>query len=93
MKQTAIRELAMGTNSKLQLQFKRRHWESLGSNGSTYSDTEYQSTWDVTRGRSGEAGILVDYTGGTIGASFGSGTAQQRAKTRLRSGSWRAGSP
>jgi len=83
VKQTAIRELAMGTNSKLHLQFKKRHWESLGSNGLTYADTGYQNTWEVTRGQSGEAGILVDYTGGTIGASFGSGTVQQRAKKFL----------
>jgi monoamine oxidase len=83
VKQTAIRELQMGTNSKLQLQFKKRLWESLGSSGTTYADTGYQSTWDVTRGQSGAAGILVDYTGGTIGASFGSGTVQQRAKKFL----------
>jgi monoamine oxidase len=83
VKRTAIQELAMGTNSKLHLQFKHRRWESLGLNGSTYSDTGYQSTWDVTRGQAGQAGILVDYTGGTIGASFGSGTVQQRAKKFL----------
>jgi monoamine oxidase len=83
VKQTAIRELQMGTNSKLQLQFKKRLWELLGSSGSTYADTGYQSSWDVTRGQSGTAGILVDYTGGTIGASFGSGSVQQRAKKFL----------
>jgi monoamine oxidase len=83
VKQTAIRELQMGTNSKLHLQFARRVWEGLGSNGATYSDTGYQSTWDVTRGQQGTAGILVDYTGGTIGASFGSGSAGSRARTFL----------
>jgi monoamine oxidase len=83
VKQTAIRELEMVTNSKLHLQFQSRVWEGLGSNGSTYADTGYQSTWDVTRGQSGTAGILVDYPGGTIGASFGSGTAQTRAKKFL----------
>ncbi len=83
VKQTAIQELAMGTNSKLHLQFNERRWENLDSNGSTFSDTGYQSTWDVTRGQSGQAGILVDYTGGTIGASFGSGSVQQRAKKFL----------
>ena len=83
VKQTAIRELAMGTNSKLQLQFKTRLWETLGSTGTSYSDTGYQSSWDVTRGQSGAAGILVDYTGGTIGASFGSGSVQQRARQFL----------
>jgi monoamine oxidase len=79
VKQTAIRNLAMGTNSKLQLQLRKRLWETLGSTGTTYADTGYQSTWDVTRGQAGSAGILVDYTGGTIGASFGSGTLQKRA--------------
>ena len=29
----------------------------------------------MTRAQAGDAGILVDYTGGTIGDSFGSGTA------------------
>jgi monoamine oxidase len=83
IKQTAIQELQMGTNSKLHLQFGTRLWQTQGSNGSTYADTGYQSTWEVTRGQSGTAGILVDYTGGTIGASFGSGGLQQRAKKFL----------
>jgi monoamine oxidase len=83
LKSTAIQELAMGTNSKLHLQFKRRIWETRGSNGATYADTGYQTTWDVTRGQTGQTGILVDYTGGTIGASFGSGTVQQRANKFL----------
>ena len=39
VKQTAIQELAMGTNSKLHLQFTSRLWEGLGSNGATYADT------------------------------------------------------
>ena len=30
VKQTAIQELPMGTNSKLQLQFNGRLWETLG---------------------------------------------------------------
>ena len=58
----------------------RRHWNGLGSNGDTISDTGYQNTWEVSRAQPGTAGILVDYTGGDIGASFGSGTpAQSRA--------------
>jgi monoamine oxidase len=64
-KKRAIRELGMGTNSKLNVQFTSRFWEPLGSNGATYSDTGYQNTWDVTRGQSGASGILVDYTAGT----------------------------
>jgi len=83
VKQTAIQELQMGTNSKLHLQFTSRLWRTQGSNGTTYADTGYQNTWEVTRGQSGTAGILVDYTGGNIGASFGSGSLQQRAKKFL----------
>jgi monoamine oxidase len=83
LKQTAIRELGMGTNSKLHVGFSTRHWRTLGNNGETYSDRGYQNTWEVSRGQPGAAGILVDYTGGKIGASFGSGTPDSRAKTFL----------
>src|SRR5215210_3152140 len=83
LKVTAIKELPMGTNSKLHLQFRERHWYSLGNNGNTTADTGYQNTWEVTRAQAGKAGILVDYTGGTIGASFGSGTASSRAQQFL----------
>jgi monoamine oxidase len=83
VKATAIRELGMGTNSKLHLQFTDRHWRSLGLNGETYSDRGYQSSWEVSRAQPGTAGILVDYTGGTIGASFGKGTPTGRAQQFL----------
>ncbi|HKH32073.1 MAG TPA: FAD-dependent oxidoreductase [Gaiellaceae bacterium] len=83
LKRTAIAEMGMGTNSKLHVQFRSRHWESLGSNGDTFADTGYQNTWDVTRAQPGRSGILVDYTGGKVGASFGSGTAATRAKQFL----------
>ena len=83
LKTTAIRELGMGTNSKLHVQFSTRYWETLGRTGETYSDTGYQNTWEVTRAQAGKPGILVDYTGGTIGASFGSGTPTTRARRFL----------
>ena len=79
LKLRAIREQGMGTNSKLNVQFTDRLWRALGGNGDTYSDTGYQATWEVTRAQAGTAGILVDYTGGTIGASFASGTPSSRA--------------
>ena len=83
LKRVAIREQGMGTNSKLHLQFSNRFWRGLGSNGETYSDRGYQSSWEVSLAQAGKSGILVDYTGGTIGASFGSGTPTSRAKTFL----------
>jgi monoamine oxidase len=83
LKNTAIKELGMGTNSKLHVQFSNRHWNSLGSNGETYADTGYQNTWEVSRAQPGASGILVDYTGGNIGASFGTGTPTERAQQFL----------
>jgi monoamine oxidase len=83
LKVRAIRELGMGTNSKLHVQFRNRHWETRGCNGDTLADTGYQNTWEVTRSQPGSSGILVDYTGGRAGASFGSGTPQTRAQRFL----------
>src|SRR3954452_21126603 len=82
-KMRAINELGMGTNSKMHVGFKNRFWRDLGSNGETYADTGYQNTWEVSRGQAGPAGLLVNYTGGKIGASFGSGTPSSRAKQFL----------
>ena len=83
LKLIAIREQGMGTNSKLHVQFSSRFWRAQGSNGETFADTGYQNTWEVTRAQPGKSGILVDYTGGKIGASFGSGTPASRAKQFL----------
>ncbi|HEV2037622.1 MAG TPA: FAD-dependent oxidoreductase, partial [Candidatus Eremiobacteraceae bacterium] len=67
---TAIQQLPLGTNTKLHLQFNNRLWYKLGYNGATYSDTDYQQTWEVTRRQPGTAGILTSYYGGTWGAGF-----------------------
>lgn len=83
LKKTAITELSMGTNSKLLLQFTDRHWVGLGSNGETFADTGYQNTWEVSRGQPGTSGLLVNYTGGNYGATFGSGTPASRAQQFL----------
>jgi monoamine oxidase len=84
VKTTAIEQMGMGTNSKLHVQFKDRLWNALDCNGETYADTGYQNTWDVTRGQPGSGGILVNYTGGKIGASFGTGTPAERAAQFLK---------
>jgi len=83
LKVTAIKELPMGTNSKLHVQFTDRFWYAAQNNGNTYADTGYQNTWEVTRAQGGGKGILVDYTGGKVGASFGSGTPLERAQQFL----------
>ncbi len=70
LKQTAITQLGYGKNAKLQLQFNTRLWNQPGQwgigTGTSYSDTGYQNTWDVTRAQDGSTGILVDYTGGGV---------------------------
>jgi monoamine oxidase len=69
-KQIAIQQLGYGKNCKLQLQFNNRYWNQSGpwgiGNGSTYSETGYQNTWEATRAQDGSTGILVDYTGGGV---------------------------
>jgi monoamine oxidase len=71
VKQIAIREQGMGTNAKFHLQFTERLWDRMGCNGDTFSDLGYQNTWHVTRGQPGVGGILNNYTGGNVGASYG----------------------
>lgn len=80
LKRRAIRELGRGRNGKLQLQFERREWLGDGpwpgsSNGSSYGDAGYQSTWDATRAQPGRAGILVFYSGGSVSAAMRSAEA------------------
>jgi len=74
VKTIAIQELGYGTNAKLHAQFRSRLWNRSGpwgiGNGSSFADTGYQHTWDVTRAQSGDTGILVDYAGGNVGAAF-----------------------
>lgn len=83
VKMQAIRELGMGTNTKLHVQFNQRYWRELGCNGDSFSDRGYQSSWEVTRAQSGTSGILVDYTGGHIGAAANQGTPVQKAEEFL----------
>jgi monoamine oxidase len=75
LKHEAIQSLGRGRNAKTQLQFSSRLWNGPGawpgvSNGSGYSDTGYQSSWDATRAQPGASGILVFYSGGNTAESM-----------------------
>ncbi|MBV8170559.1 MAG: FAD-dependent oxidoreductase [Candidatus Eremiobacteraeota bacterium] len=70
VKIAAISQLPMGTNVKLHVQFKQRAWFAHDSNGATYADTGYQQTWEDTRAQAGSAGVLLEYNGGAMGASW-----------------------
>ncbi|MEH7415993.1 FAD-dependent oxidoreductase [Neobacillus drentensis] len=63
LKKTAIKELGMGVNTKLHVQFSNRFWKELGNNGETFSDTGYQQTFESSRAQPGRSGILVNFTG------------------------------
>jgi monoamine oxidase len=70
-KRRAIHHLGRGHNGKLHLQFSSREWLGAGpwpgkSNGSSYSDTGYQASWEATRAQAGTPGILVLYSGGSV---------------------------
>jgi monoamine oxidase len=74
LKRKAIKELPMGSNSKLNVGFSQRHWVELGGNGDSFADTGYQASWEVSRGQLGTSGILVNYSGGVHSESFKMGT-------------------
>lgn len=70
LKRLAIKHSPMGTNTKLQVQFRDRLWYKMHYNGYTYSDNGFQQTWEASRAQPGKSGILTNYYGGTTGASF-----------------------
>jgi monoamine oxidase len=82
-KTLAIKEMPIGANAKLHLQFTNRHWRTLGNNGDSYADTGYQDTWEVSRAQAGASGLLVNYTGGDTTRSQAGGTPQQLAQRFL----------
>ncbi|PFE07173.1 monoamine oxidase [Bacillus cereus] len=84
LKVTAIQELGMGTTTKLHVQFRERYWNTLGYNGTTWSDTGYVNTIEASRAQAGRSGILEDFTGGNIGAGMNIGTPKERAQQFLR---------
>jgi monoamine oxidase len=67
----AINDLGRSHNGKLNLQFERRGWLGTGpwpgrATGTTYSDTGYQASWEVSRAQPGTPGIIVLYSGGNV---------------------------
>lgn len=82
-KLAAIRELGMGRNCKLQLQFDTRAWQALGANGETRIDTVFQTSWEVTRAQPGASGILNCFSGGSTATRAGEGTLDACARDAL----------
>lgn len=80
-----IHELGRGVGSKLQLQFDQRVWRGTGvwpgkSTGSSYADTGYQASWEVTRAQPGLPGIINFFSGGRVAAGMHTNTAFATAR-------------
>jgi monoamine oxidase len=88
LKKTAITQLGAGRNSKLQLQFKSRLWNTQGpwglSNGNVYTDIGIQNIWDVSRGQAGASGLLVNYSGGNVAGGYAPSTPYSNASTNAQ---------
>lgn len=71
LKRTAIRDLGRGRNGKINVQFTNRGWQGTGpwpgvSNGSSFTDAGYLSSWETSRGQAGAQGLLNLYSGGSV---------------------------
>lgn len=70
-KLTAIRELGMGTNAKVHLEFRRRVWRDHGYSGTTYSAPGgFETAWEESMGDRLPRGVLVQFPGGSVGAGY-----------------------
>jgi monoamine oxidase len=70
VKRQAIEHLAYGHHTKIHVPFRERVWNGRGpwlgvSDGTVFTDLNFQNAWDTTRGQAGKSGILVAYLGGT----------------------------
>lgn len=72
LKVQSIDTLPMGVSCKTQLQFTRRKWYEVGCNSEIRMPAVgFDTTWDVTRGQPGEAGIFNFFAGGTQAVQAG----------------------
>jgi monoamine oxidase len=83
-KLAAIRDLGMGRNTKLQLQFNRRAWRESNGNGETRVAGSYLTSWEVTRAQPGAPGILNFFSGGALAVRAGDGAPEQSARVALQ---------
>ena len=73
----AIEALGRARSGKTQVQISDRIWAQRGpwpgvSTGTSYSDTGYQCTWEVSRAQPGTSGVLVFYSGGPVASAMSS---------------------
>jgi monoamine oxidase len=64
LKMRAIRDLQLGTNAKIQMQFASRVWSKEGFSGTVYASNGAAVAWECTNYQQGETGIIIDFPGG-----------------------------
>lgn len=80
VKRRAINELGYGVNAKLMVGFSDRVWRTrYNSNGSVMTSLPFQTTWETSRGQSGRAGIITNFTGVGQALELARGTTDAQA--------------
>ena len=84
-KRDAIESLGYGTNAKMMVGFDSRVWQTLGSNGESYSDlANHQLTWEThPSAASSNRAVLTDYSSGLRGANLNPSNRQNEASKFL----------
>jgi monoamine oxidase len=67
----AIHTEPLGSNSKIQLQFSSRVWNTQHWTANLYTDEVVQGAWETTIDQPGPHGILIALPGGAAGADIG----------------------
>jgi len=83
-KQRVIAQVGYGTNSKLMVGLHRPVWRELGLEGGIYTDMDFQTTWECSRGRAAEPAVFTIYLGGREGVAVGQGAAEAHARRHAR---------
>jgi monoamine oxidase len=68
VKQSAIKEIGYGTNTKLITSYDDRLWrDKYRSNGQSFSDSDSSETWEASRYVDSKMGIITSFSGGDLG--------------------------
>ncbi|MEY3867286.1 MAG: hypothetical protein RLZZ338_1177 [Cyanobacteriota bacterium] len=80
LKQYAINQLGYGTNAKVLTSYRSRIWKDLyQSSAETYTDLNYQTSWEASPFSTGSNSVVTFFLGGTSGLAIGSGVPNSHA--------------
>ena len=70
LKKRVINEVKYGLNTKINIQFSRRFWYDVSSDGIIYTDLPFLNSWEESLNQTGDTGILVLLTVTTNETAF-----------------------